>query len=150
MVQDYPRQKIKKKVLDHYLHHDLGMSPLLWCFFAHLLILKYSDHHHNLISSSVYYPGPLHTISSQSVHNLLSNVVHQKTDRQTNATKNITSFCQGGNKWTFLLYQHVFLLQPYNKNALTYLQFLPCQPNNKKLTNLEVLPKVFLSVSIYI
>ena len=23
----------KKKVLDHYLHHDLGMLPLLRCFF---------------------------------------------------------------------------------------------------------------------
>ena len=87
-----------KKVLDHYLHHDLGMPPLLWCFFAHLLILEYSDHHQNLISSSLYYPGPLHKISSQSVYNFLSNVVHRQTDRQTNkqtnATKNITSFAK--------------------------------------------------------
>ena len=74
----------KKKVLDHYLHHDLGMPPLLWCFFAHLLILEYPDHHQNLISSSLYCPGPLHKISSQSVHNLLSNVVHRQTDKQTN------------------------------------------------------------------
>ena len=29
-----------KKVLNHYLHHDLGMLPLLWWFFAHLLILS--------------------------------------------------------------------------------------------------------------
>ena len=37
----------------------------------------------NLISSSLYYPGPLHKILSQSVHNFLSNVVHRQTNRQT-------------------------------------------------------------------
>ena len=67
-------------------------------FFAHLRILEYPDHHQNVISSSLYYPGPLHKISSQSVHNFLSNVVHKQTnkqtDRQTNATKNITSFAK--------------------------------------------------------
>ena len=52
----------KKKVLDHYLHTDLVMLPLLWIFFAHLRILEYSDEHQNLISSSLYYPGPLHKI----------------------------------------------------------------------------------------
>ena len=49
----------KTKVLDHYLHHDLGMLSLLRCFFAHLLILQYPDHHQNLISSSLYYSGPI-------------------------------------------------------------------------------------------
>ena len=78
MVEDFPAP-IKKR--DHYLHLDLGMLPLLWCFFAHLLILEYPDHHQNLISSSLYYPGPLHKISSQSVHNFLSNVVHRQTDK---------------------------------------------------------------------
>ena len=91
-------KKKKKKVLDHYLHHDLGMLPLLRWFFAHLLILQYPDHHQNLISSSLYYSEPVHKISSQSVHNFLSNVVHRQTDRQTdkltNATKNITSFAK--------------------------------------------------------
>ena len=77
------KKKKKKKVLDHYLHHDLGMLPLLRCFFAHLLILQYPDHHQNLISSSLYYSGPVHKISSQSVHNFLSNVVHRQTNRQT-------------------------------------------------------------------
>ena len=55
----------------------------------------------NLISSSLYYPGPLHKISSQSVCNVLSNVVHKQTNKQTdnatkqtNATKNITSFAK--------------------------------------------------------
>ena len=84
----------KKKVLNHYLHHDLGMPPLLWWIFAHLLILEYPDHHQTLISSSLYYPGPLHKISFQSVHNFLSNVVHRQTDKQTNATKNIASFAK--------------------------------------------------------
>ena len=76
--------KKKKKVLDHYLHHDLGVLPLLRCFFAHLLILQYPDHHQNLISSSLDYSGPVHKISSQSVHNFLSNVVHRQTNKQTN------------------------------------------------------------------
>ena len=90
--------KNKKKVSGNYLHHDLGMLQLLWCFFAHLLILEYPDHHKNLISSSLYYPEPLHKISSQSVYNFLSNVVHKQTNKQTdkhtNATKNITSFAK--------------------------------------------------------
>ena len=107
MVKDYPPSTPpKKKVLDHYLHHDLGMLPLLSCFCAHLLILEYPDHNQNLISFSLCYPGPRPKISSQSVHNFLSNVVHKQTNkqinRQTNATKNIISFakeglCQGGN-----------------------------------------------------
>ena len=92
------KKKKKKKVLDHYLHDDLGMLPLLRCFFAHLLILQYPGHHQNFISSSLYYSGPVHKISSQSVHNLLSNVVHRQTNKQTvkltNATKNITSFAK--------------------------------------------------------
>ena len=45
------------------------MLQLLWCFFAYLLILEYPGHHQNLLSSSLYYPGPLHKIVSQSVHN---------------------------------------------------------------------------------
>ena len=82
------KKKKKKKVLDHYFHHDLGMLPLLRCFFAHFLILQYPDHHQNLISSSLYYSGPVHKISSQSVHNFLSNVVHRQTDRQTDRQTN--------------------------------------------------------------
>ena len=75
-------------------HHDLAVLLLLWYFFAQLLILEYQT----LITSSLYYPKPLHKISSQSVYNFLSNVVHKQTNRQTgrqtNATKckNITSF----------------------------------------------------------
>ena len=88
----------KKKVLDHYLHHDLGMLPLLRCFFAHLLILQYPDHHQNLISSYLYYSGPVHKISSQSVHNFLSNV-HRQTNKQTNQRyQKHNLLCQGGNE----------------------------------------------------
>ena len=57
-------------------------------FFVHLLILQYPDHHQNLISSSLYYSGPVHKISSQSVHNFLSNVVHRQTNKQTNRQTN--------------------------------------------------------------
>ena len=72
-------------------------------FFAHLLILQYPDHHQNLISSSLYYSGPVHKISSQSVHNFLSNVVHRQTNKQTNRQTNQryqkhNLLCQGGNK----------------------------------------------------
>ena len=80
-----------------------GYATIFYCvLFAHLLTLEYPDHHHNLISSSLYYPGPLHTkSSSQPVHNFLSNVVHRQTDRQTSrqtiATKKHNLLCQGGN-----------------------------------------------------
>ena len=103
------KKKKKKKVLDHYLHDYLGMLPLLRYFFAHLLILQYSDHHQNLISSSLHYSGPAHKISSQSVHNFLSNVVHRQTNKQTNKlTDRQTNqryqkhnlVCQRGNKQT--------------------------------------------------
>ena len=60
-----------------------GYATTIMVYFAHLLILKYPDHHQNVISSSLYYPGPLHKISSQSVHNLLSDVVHRQTDKPT-------------------------------------------------------------------
>ena len=81
------------------------MLPLLRCFFARLLILQYPDYHQNLIRSSLYYSGPVHKISSQSVHNFLSNVVHRQTNKQTdrqtdkvtNATKKHNLLCQGGN-----------------------------------------------------
>ena len=51
-------ERLTPKVLDHYLHHDLGMLPLLWCFCAHLLNLEYPDPYQYLLSSSLYYPGP--------------------------------------------------------------------------------------------
>ena len=66
------------------LHHSLVILELS-LFFAHLLILKDPDYHQNLISSSLYHPGPppyTHKILSQSVHNFLSNIVHKQTDRK--------------------------------------------------------------------
>ena len=69
-------------------------------FFAHLLILEYSDQRQNLISSSLYYPGPLYKIwiSLQSVHNFLSNV-HRQTNKQPDKPMlpKINLLCQGGN-----------------------------------------------------
>ena len=88
--------RLTPKVLDHYLHHDLVMLQLVWCFLLIYSSLK-TDHHQNLISYSLYYPGHSHKISSQSIRDFLSTVVHKQTDRETNATKNITSFCLGGN-----------------------------------------------------
>ena len=64
----------------------------VFCSFTHLRIPRSKP---NLISSSLYYPGLLHKISSQSVHNFLSNVVHGQTDKQTNQRyQNITSFAK--------------------------------------------------------
>ena len=83
------------------------MLLLLCFFFSHLLILEYQDHHQNLISSSLFYPEPLHKISSQSVHNLLSNVVHKQTNKQTNKQtdrqtnqhyQKYNLLCQGGKE----------------------------------------------------
>ena len=67
-------------------------------FFAHLLIIEYIYHHHNIIISSMYYPGPLHEMSSQSIYNCLSNVVHKQTNKQTNKhCQKQNLLCQGGN-----------------------------------------------------
>ena len=91
--------RLTPKVLDYYLCRDLVMLPLLWCFCAHILILEYPDHHQNVISSSLYYPGLFHKISSKFVHNFLSNVVHRQTDKQTNQRhRKHNLLCQGGNK----------------------------------------------------
>ena len=121
------KKKKKKKVLDHYLHHDLDMLPLLRWFFAHLLLLQYPDHHQNLISSSLYYSGPVHKISSQSVYNFLSNVVHRQTYKQTNRQTNQryqkhNLLCQGGNKVFFFKYLCLKLSRLQTKICLYY----PC------------------------
>ena len=98
------RRKKRRKKKFSIITHDLGMLPLLWCFFAHLLILEYPDHHQNLITSSLYYPGPLHKISSQSVHSFLSNVVHKQTNKQTNQRyQKHNLLCQGGRVETSTL-----------------------------------------------
>ena len=92
----FPLKK-KKTVLDHYLYHDLGMLPLLWWFFAHLLLLQYPDHHQNLISSSLdpsikFRPNPFITFWV-----MLS--TDRQTDRQTNQRyQKHNLLCQGGNE----------------------------------------------------
>ena len=102
-------ERLTLKVLDHYLHQDQVMLPLLWWFFAHLLILEYLDHHQNLISFSLYYlalsikfhPNPFITFWV-----MLS--TNKQTNRQINATKNMIFFakevkmCFGGLKWSSL------------------------------------------------
>ena len=71
-----------------------------------LLILEYPHHHQNLISSSLYYPKPLHTISSQSIYNFLSNVVHKQTNKQADKPTLPKTYllCLGGN---YVLESHV-------------------------------------------
>ena len=83
-----PLKKKKKKGSGSLPSPRSGYATTITVFFAHLLILQYPDHHQNLISSSLYYSGPVHKISSQSVHNFLSNVVHRQTDKQTNRQTN--------------------------------------------------------------
>ena len=100
------KKKKKKKGSGSLPAPRSGCATTITLFFAHLLILQYPDHHQTLLSSSLYYSGPVHKISSQSVHHFLSNVVHRQankqtnrqtesqTDKLTNATKNITSFAK--------------------------------------------------------
>ena len=77
-------------------------------FFAHLLILEYPEHYQNLISSSLYYPTPRHKISSQSVHNFLSNVVHKQTNQRY---QKHNLLCQGGN-YVYKTWHRVLLACP--------------------------------------
>ena len=99
MVKDYPpsHPPPQNKGLDHYLHHDLGMLPLLsWLFFAYLLILEHPDHYQNLISSSLYYTGPRPKISSQS---MLSTNRQTDTQQTNQRHQKHNLLCQGGNKF---------------------------------------------------
>ena len=90
-------ERLTPKVLDHYLHHDLGILPLLWCCFAHLLILNYPDHRQNssVLQCTIQDPSPPPPlkISSQFIYNFLSNL-HKQTN-QRYQTHNL--LCQGGN-----------------------------------------------------
>ena len=62
-------------------------ATTIMMFSAHLLILECPDHHQNLISSSLYYPATFYKISSQSVHNFWSNVVHRQTENKPTLPK---------------------------------------------------------------
>ena len=116
-------ERLTPKVLNHYLHHDLGMQQLLWYFFGHLLIVEYPDHHQSLINSSLYYLWPLRKISSQSVHNFLSNVIQRQTDRQTNTTNNITSFAKVVNIAIYSFY--IQMLRSCNTHHNQFFNWLP-------------------------
>ena len=84
------KKKKKKKSFGSLPAPRSGYATTIIVFFvAHLLILEYLNHHQNLITSSLYYPGHHPIISSQSVHNFLSNVVHKQTNQ--------CHLCQGGN-----------------------------------------------------
>ena len=67
------KRKKKKKGFGSLPAPRSGYATAIMVFIAYLLILEYSDHHQNLISSSLCYPESLHKISLQSVHNFLSN-----------------------------------------------------------------------------
>ena len=57
--------------LDHYVH--LHQVTTIIEFFTHLVIYEDPDRHQGLNSSFIYHPVSLHKISSQSVHNIVSN-----------------------------------------------------------------------------
>ena len=57
-----------------------GHATSIVVFFALFLTLKDPDCHKILISS-LYHPEPLHKISLQSAHNVLSNVAYKQTDK---------------------------------------------------------------------
>ena len=94
-MKDYaPPQIIKEKFWIITCTTIWVCYPIIVFFFSHLLILEYPNHHQNLISSSLYYPGPRPKILSQSVHNFLSNV-HKQTNQRY---QKHNLLCQGGNE----------------------------------------------------
>ena len=114
-MKDYPptlkKKKKKKKKSGSLPSPRSGYATSITVFFAHFLILQYPDHHQNLISSYLYYSGPVHKISSQSVHNFLSNVVHRRTDRQTNQRyQKHNLLCQGGNNTNSILILNILIV----------------------------------------
>jgi len=57
------------------------------------------DRHQNCITWSSSHALPLQKILSKSVHKFASNPTDRQTNRQTDRTKNITSFFGGGNDY---------------------------------------------------
>ena len=127
-------ERLNPKVLNYYLHYDLDMLQLLWCFFVHLLILEYPDDHQNLISSSLCYPGPLHKISSQSIHNFLSNVVHRQTDRQKHSEsadllgqgRSLLPYCPLWKCWALVMKDYPPLPPPPQKKKKKKFWIITC------------------------
>ena len=107
-------ERLTPKGLDHYLHNDMIMLQILLCFwsFTHLRRPRWPPKFNQFfIVLPRTPPTPLphahtHKISSQSMHNFVSSVVHKQTDIQTHRQtarqsnqrhKNVTFFCQWGN-----------------------------------------------------
>ena len=94
-----------------------GYATTIMVFFCSFTHFRIPEHHQNLISSSLYYPGPLHKISSQSVHKCLSNVVHRQTDKRTNQRyQKHNLLCQGGNKYTLIHKKPILLFTIWNSH----------------------------------
>ena len=87
----------------------------------------------------MYYSGSVHKISSQSVHNFLSNVVHRQTDRQTdkltNATKNITSFAKEVINSSSIIHNVLFVHDHDSVSDIVVLGL--CTKMDKISTNIE-------------
>ena len=94
--------RLTPKVLDHYIHHNLVMLLLLWHFFCSFTPLRINRSPPISNPFFIVLPGPFHKISSQSIHNFLSNVFHKQTNRQTNQRyQKHNVLCQGGNKYVW-------------------------------------------------
>ena len=136
MVKDYPtptpkkKKKKKKKVGSLPAPQSGYATTIIMFYFAHLLILEYPDHHQNLISSSLYYPRSHPKISSQSVHNFLSNVVHKQTN-QHHQKHNL--LCQGGNKFGIVKY-----ILCYEMRTNVYFCIVIINPYNELRTNVKI------------
>ena len=107
------QNKTKKKGFGLLPAPQSGYATAIMVFVAHLLILEYSDHHQNIIISSLFYPVPFHKISLQSIHNFLSNVVHRQTYRETNQRyQKHNLLCQGGKYPSILVDSYIPYLWP--------------------------------------
>ena len=77
----HPPKKKKKKGSGSLPAPRSGCATTITLFFAHLLILQYPDHHQNLISSSLYYSGPVQKFHPNP---FITFWVMLSTDKQTN------------------------------------------------------------------
>ena len=106
-MKDYPPPQKKKKKKKKKKSFGLLPAPrsgyattimVFFCLFTHLRIPRSPPKFNQFFIVDPYYPRPLHKISSQSVHNFLSNVVHRQTNKQTNQHyQKHNLLCQGGN-----------------------------------------------------
>ena len=93
------KKKKKKKGSGSLPAPRSGYATTIMVFFCSFTPLTIPRSPPKFNQFSFYYSGPLHKISSQSVHNFLSNVVHRQTNRQTNqGYQKHNLLCQGGKK----------------------------------------------------